>query len=139
MVYWFVTISRLKQIEQPQDEIKSIVFINICLNTFKASEWARFGGLVKEKYLVIILGLFFLFLHKNLSCGFLEAPLWGASNDYPQHMFFMENCWKLSQNYYQTLLLNKSSVKFKINNLISIRMNFLYEYSSAEYWKAKVS
>ena len=31
--------------------------------------------LVKEEYLVIILGYFFLFLHKNICCGYsLEMP-----------------------------------------------------------------
>ena len=32
--------------------------------------------------------IIFLFLHKNICCGYsLEAPLRGASNEYPQHMF----------------------------------------------------
>ena len=32
-------------------------------------------GLVKEEYLVIIMELFFLFLHENLCCGYsLEVP-----------------------------------------------------------------
>ena len=32
--------------------------------------------------------LFFWFLHKNICCGYsLEAPLWGTSNEYPQHVF----------------------------------------------------
>ena len=32
--------------------------------------------------------IFFLFLHENIYCGYsLEAPYWGASNEYPQHMF----------------------------------------------------
>ena len=31
---------------------------------------------------------FFFFLHKNICCGYsLEAPQWGASNEYPQHKF----------------------------------------------------
>ena len=30
----------------------------------------------------------FLFLNKNICCGYsLEGPQWGASNEYPQHMF----------------------------------------------------
>ena len=31
---------------------------------------------------------FFLFLHKNICCGYsLEEPWQGASNEYPQHLF----------------------------------------------------
>ena len=34
----------------------------------------------------------FLFLHENICCGYLlEAPRWGASNEYPQHMFLWRN------------------------------------------------
>ena len=34
----------------------------------------------------------FLFLHENICCGHpLEAPRWGASNEYPQHMFSWRN------------------------------------------------
>ena len=36
--------------------------------------------------------IFFLFLHKNIHCGYsLEAPRRGASNEYPQHMFSWSN------------------------------------------------
>ena len=36
--------------------------------------------------------IFFLFLHKNICCGYsLEAPHWGTSNEYPQHMFSWRN------------------------------------------------
>ena len=35
---------------------------------------------------------FFLFLDKNICCGYsLEVPRWGASNEYPQHMFSLRN------------------------------------------------
>ena len=35
--------------------------------------------------------IFFLFLDKNICCGYsLEAPRGGASNEYPQHMCFWE-------------------------------------------------
>ena len=45
---------------------------------------------------MIILGYFFLFLHKNICCGYsLEAPRQGASNEYPQHMF----SWRNGENY----------------------------------------
>ena len=36
--------------------------------------------------------MFFLFLHENICCGnSLEAPRWGASNEFPQHMFSCRN------------------------------------------------
>ena len=45
---------------------------------------------------MIILGLFFLFIHKNICCGYsLEAPRRGASNEYPQHVFL----WGIQENY----------------------------------------
>ena len=36
--------------------------------------------------------LFFLFLGKNICCGYsVQAPRQGASNEYPQHMFSSRN------------------------------------------------
>ena len=36
--------------------------------------------------------IFFLFLHENIYCGYsLEAPHWGTSNEYQQHMFLWRN------------------------------------------------
>ena len=36
--------------------------------------------------------IFFLFRHENISCKYsLEAPHWGTSNEYPQHMFSWRN------------------------------------------------
>ena len=40
--------------------------------------------------------LFFLFLLKNIDCGYsLEPPRRGGSNEYPQSMFWAE-IWKIS-------------------------------------------
>ena len=53
--------------------------------------------------------LFFLFLNKIICCGYsLEAPQWGASNEYPQHMFLWWNkiltpyleLWRLLKNIF---------------------------------------
>ena len=47
--------------------------------------------------------IFFLFLHKNISCRYsLEAPCPGASNEYPQHMFSWRN--KKTSNLIPTLI-----------------------------------
>ena len=36
--------------------------------------------------------IFLSVLHKNTCCGYsLEAPHWGASNEYPQHVFLWRN------------------------------------------------
>ena len=36
--------------------------------------------------------IFISFLHENIYCGYsLEAPRWGASNEYPQYMFSWRN------------------------------------------------
>ena len=41
--------------------------------------------------------LFFLFLLKNIDCGYwLEPPRRGGSNEYPQSMFWAE-MWKKSE------------------------------------------
>ena len=49
------------------------------------------SGLVKEEYLMIILGELSQFLHKKICCGYsLEVSQWGASYEYPEHIFFME-------------------------------------------------
>ena len=40
--------------------------------------------------------IIFLFLLKNIDCGYpLEPPRWGGSNEYPQSMFWAE-IWKIS-------------------------------------------
>ena len=42
--------------------------------------------------------IFFLFLHKNICCGYsLEVPWRGASNENPQHMF----SWRNKKNIYR--------------------------------------
>ena len=41
--------------------------------------------------------IIFLFLLKNIDCGYsLEPPCWGGSNEYPQSMFWAE-IWKISE------------------------------------------
>ena len=59
------------------------------LDTIQRShiDFLNYIGLVKSGYQVV-----FLFLNKNICCGYsLEAPQWGASNEYPQHMFLLRN------------------------------------------------
>ena len=41
---------------------------------------------------IAIFSYFFLFLHKNICCGYsLEVPQRGTSNEYPQHTFSWRN------------------------------------------------
>ena len=61
---------------------------------------------------------------------FLTSPLFiqGASNEYPQHMLFMENCSKLSQNYYQIFRLwNKSALYIKTMCAVTWNTNMIIE------------
>ena len=56
---------------------------------------------LKPQFYVVELGFtgvyIFLFLLKNIDCGYsLEPPHWGGSNEYPQSMFWAE-IWKLSE------------------------------------------
>ena len=49
----------------------------------------------------IFLGYFFLFLHKNIGCGYsLEAPHRGSSNEYQQPMFL----WRTRENYQRIII-----------------------------------
>ena len=46
----------------------------------------------KEHFSNKKISIIFLFLHKNICCGYsLEAPCWNTSNEYPQHMFLCKN------------------------------------------------
>ena len=68
--------------------------------------------LVKEEYLIIILGSkFSLVLKKKkiyIYCGYIsKVPWWGSPNE--NLYVFMENWGTLSQNYCQILLLIKTS------------------------------
>ena len=59
-------------------------------NVFMVKREKFFRGIIKEDYLVIILGRFFLFLHKKICCGYsLEVPHQGTSNE--DTYLFMEN------------------------------------------------
>ena len=56
---------------------------------------------LKPHFYIVVLGftgvyIFFLFLLKNIDCGYpLEPPQRGGSNVYPQSMFWAE-IWKIS-------------------------------------------
>ena len=54
--------------------------------------------------------LFFLFLNKNICCGYsLEAPRGGASNEYRQNMFLLRN-----KKIYQFFCLKKNQKKTRL-------------------------
>ena len=73
--------------------------------------------LVKQEYQVIILGQFFLFLYKNICCGYsLEAPRRGASNEYPQHMFL----WRTGENYPRIIIKYSSLSSPQLYQLIKV-------------------
>ena len=61
---------------------------------------------LKPHFYIVKLGLqgytlFFLFLLKNIDCGYLlELLHWGSSNKYPQSVFWAE-MWKISEFFVQ--------------------------------------
>ena len=64
---------------------------------------------LKPHFYVVKLGftgvyiIIFLFLLKNIDCGYpLEPPRRGGSNEYPQSMFWAE-IWKISIFYFENL------------------------------------
>ena len=82
-------------------EIKNIYWIlfpseAMCLIRF-TQHCCFFVFFFNQKFLI-----FFLFLHKNMYCGYsLEAPHQGASNEYPQHMF----SWRNKKSIFYTPLI----------------------------------
>ena len=63
-------------------------------NTSKEIFQAKYFSIATDKALFSSKKMLisFLFLHKNIGCGYsLEAPHWGASNEYPQPMFSWRN------------------------------------------------
>ena len=64
--------------------------------------------------------IFLIFLHEIICCGHsLEAPLWGASNEYPQHMFSWGDKRKIST--WHTLLSRPMIYRALDNDLQSSR------------------
>ena len=70
--------------------------------------------LLKPHFYVVKLGftgvyiVFFLFLLKNIDCGYsLEPPYRGGSNEYPQSMFRAE-IWKMSEFFYLKIFIFSS-------------------------------
>ena len=65
---------------------------------------------LKPHFYIVKLGftgvdLIFLFLLKNIDCGYLlEPPHWGGSNEYPQSMFWAE-AWKISEFFYLNIFI----------------------------------
>ena len=54
---------------------------------------------------------FSYFVHKNIYCGYsLEAPHWGASNEYPQYMFSWRNKKTISTFRLKKVLQNSTTV-----------------------------
>ena len=57
--------------------------------------------------------MIFLFLNKNICCGYsLEVPQGGASNKYPEHMFFLrskKNIYRVWTDFYRFLIISDYS------------------------------
>lgn len=60
-----------------------------------------FSILIQVRIWSLITKLFCLVLHKNTICGYsLEAPHWGASNEYPQTM----SLWRNDKNSHSIII-----------------------------------
>ena len=72
---------------------RAYITLNITLNpNFIQQNWGLQGYT-----------LFFLFMLKNIDCGYsLEPPHRGGSNEYPQSMFWAE-IWKISKSFYMKM------------------------------------
>ena len=85
----------------------------------------------------------FLFLHIDKCCGYsLEAPRWGASNEYPQHASLWRN-----EKYYPRIIIKYSSLTsplgFNFRKVFHDFWNYMnrlyvYEYGySGQVWSEK--
>ena len=80
----------------PHTEKTIISTPQIALDTYKA-HCSVFSLPTSSGYENYPENYFFLFLQKNICCGYsLEAPRQGASNEYPQHIFSWRNKKKIS-------------------------------------------
>ena len=74
----------------PEDSLHMHRIIFICL--FCTYSKTQFIATDKALFFIRKMLVSFLFLNKNICCGYsLEAPRWAASNEYPQHMFLSRN------------------------------------------------
>ena len=80
--------------------------------------------------------LFFLFLLKNIDCGYsLEPPRRGGSNEYPQSMFWAE-IWKISDILSENVqfLVVKFLIYLNRRVLVMIKPSALFHHSVCDYF-----
>ena len=74
---------------------------------------------------MIILGYFFLFLHKNLYCGYsLEVPQQGTSIEYPQSMLLFLQ--RTGENYSIVITKYSSLLCFSLSSLLIALATFFF-------------
>ena len=99
--------------------------INLVKSCLNLGYFFYYRGLVKDTYLMIILGYFF---YGNIYCGYsLEVPRWGTSNEYPQYMFLWktgEIIPKLSPN------TSPKQVLWDKDGKLSVYLGYLHYYIS---------
>ena len=84
-----------------------IVGIMVLIFFFITKTYLYNSDPLKPHFYIVKLGstgvfIIFLFLLKNIDCGYsLEPPRWGGSNEYPQSMFWVE-IWNISEFYLKT-------------------------------------
>ena len=90
----------------------------------------RYRGPFKRKVSIV-----FLFLHKSIYCGYsLEAPRWGASNEYPQCMLSWRNkkvimsISRLTWSYIYAMGALRRQISLRIRGLIRVFVVRLKKY-----------
>ena len=130
-----MSVCLLGKIRKNINNLSSDAFFQRLLNNQTVPYLSNTRG-IKEEYLVIILGQFFLFLHKNLIIYMLwyslEVPHWGTSNEYPQHMFL----WRIRENY-PIIITKYTSLTVPLNNICLLLFSnfFLLQNRTELYWR----
>ena len=99
-----------------------------------AQQWNSSDNIQRIFFFFYIVGYqvtLFLFLQENICCGYsLEAPRWGASNEYQQHIFSWRNkkkyqylfCWNKKNRLIWGFIL-RNQEKILVENASKYRCN----------------
>ena len=94
---------------------------------------------LKFHFYVVRLGftgvyIIFLFLRKNVDCGYLlELPLWGSSNEYPQSMFWAE-VWKYQFFIWKFSVFGDKKFSVYLSKRVFIMWNLVQVITPILFW-----
>ena len=83
-----------------------------------------------------------LFLYEIIDCGYsLEVPNWGASNEWPQHMFFFGELGKISTIFgWKNKCLISSCTQYYLHDFMNCVLQlffFLFSRVFQLYWDSE--